>query len=244
MMACVSGLATRFSLALVLAARKSWSRCSVDSKRRDSGLSVRTMSNAAMRGRRAGSVPVADSNKAFAKDVPWSAVTWEHRIPEPFPASIPHAANSLDEVYLRGSFNLNLEPGGLQRIVGEAFRALRPGGLLRMHGLGGDRPLDGALPPLPGPAAVAERVPPAIEPMQMMVAAGLIDVQFERLSQTAHFTIAGVPMREVILTGRKPGYRPKKFTHQAVYLGPLAQVTDDFGNNFPRGERVQLNIHD
>jgi hypothetical protein len=29
-----------------------------------------------------------------------------------------------------------------------------------------------------------------------------------------------------------------------VYLGPLARVTDDFGNVFPRGERVSLNIQD
>ena len=51
-------------------------------------------------------------------------------------------------------------------------------------------------------------------------------------------------MREVLLTGRKPDYRSREPTHQAVYLGPLAQVTDDFGNVFRRGERVSLNIHD
>jgi hypothetical protein len=51
-------------------------------------------------------------------------------------------------------------------------------------------------------------------------------------------------MREIVLIGHKPGYRPKKLTHQAVYLGPLAEVIDDFGNAFRRGERVSLNIHD
>jgi catechol 2,3-dioxygenase-like lactoylglutathione lyase family enzyme len=192
----------------------------------------------------AGSVPDADHTRAFAKDVPRPAVSWEHRIPAGLPESIPHADNSLDEVHLQGTFNLNLPPGELARMVREAFRALRPGGELRMHGLAGDRPLDAPLPRLPGPAAVVEHVPAAIEPMRVMQEAGLVEVRFDRLSKTAHFTIAGVPMREVILLGRKPGYRPKKLTHQAVYLGPLAQVTDDFGNVFARGERVSLNIHD
>jgi uncharacterized membrane protein len=60
----------------------------------------------------------------------------------------------------------------------------------------------------------------------------------------ANFFVNGVQMREILLVGLKPGHRPQNKTHQAVYLGPLAQVADDFGNVFPRGERVSLNIHD
>jgi catechol 2,3-dioxygenase-like lactoylglutathione lyase family enzyme len=191
-----------------------------------------------------GSVPELDHKGAFAKDVARPLVVWEHRIPDVFPTPIPHAENSLDEIHLEGTINLNLEPGELARILSDAVRSLRPGGSLRMHGLAGDRPLTVPLPALPGPAAVVRHVPAAVEPMRAMVEAGLIEIRFERLSKTAHFTITGVEMREIVLTGRKPGYRPKKLTHQAVYLGPLAQVTDDFGNVFPRGERVSLNIHD
>ena len=33
-------------------------------------------------------------------------------------------------------------------------------------------------------------------------------------------------------------------THQAVYLGPMGQVTDDFGNVFRRGVPTPLNVHD
>ena len=74
--------------------------------------------------------------------------------------------------------------------------------------------------------------------------AGFVDIRFETLSQTAYFTIDGIGMREVRVSARKPGHRPKAATHQAVYLGPLAQVTDDFGNTFRRGEPTALNVHD
>jgi catechol 2,3-dioxygenase-like lactoylglutathione lyase family enzyme len=191
-----------------------------------------------------GSVPKLEHNDAFAKKDLRPRVVWEHRIPEILPLQIPHAENSLDEINLEGTINLNLEPGELARILIEALRSLRPGGSLRIDGLASDQPLTVPLPALPGPAGVVQRVPSAVEPMRAMVEAGLIEIRFEKLSRTAHFTIGGVEMREVVLTGRKPGYRPAKLTHQAVYLGPLAQVTDDFGNIFRRGERVRLNIHD
>jgi catechol 2,3-dioxygenase-like lactoylglutathione lyase family enzyme len=191
-----------------------------------------------------GSVPKLDQKAAFEKEGARQRVVWEHRIPEAFPSQIPHADNNVDEIRLEGSINLNLGPVELARLLGEAFRALRPGGLLRVHGLAGDRRLTVPLPPLPGPAAVVQHVPAAVEAMRAMVDAGLIGIRFEKLSKTAHFTIGGVEMREVELIGSKPGYRPGKLTRQAVYLGPLAQVTDDFGNVFPRGERVRLNIHD
>jgi catechol 2,3-dioxygenase-like lactoylglutathione lyase family enzyme len=187
-----------------------------------------------------GSVPEV---KALAMDVPGEKVSWEHRIPAPIPDAIPHDTNSLEEVRLEGTINLSLESGALDRLIKDAWRALRPGGSLRIHGLGGDRPLTTSLPPLPGPAAVVERVPASNEPLDAMAKAGFVGIRFQTLSR-AHFVIAGVPMREVILVGQKPGYRPKKATHQVVYLGPLAQVMDDFGNVFVRGQAVALNVHD
>ncbi len=51
-------------------------------------------------------------------------------------------------------------------------------------------------------------------------------------------------MRELRIVARKPGHRPGTTTHQAVYLGPMGQVTDDFGNVFRRGVPTPLNVHD
>jgi hypothetical protein len=189
-------------------------------------------------------IPSLAAQIAPAASVARSAARWQYRIPEPLPASIPAADNSLEEVLFEGAFNVMCEEGALVRLTQEAFRALKPGGRLRMHGLAGDGSLNSDLPPLPGPASVVQKVPAAIEPMQILLHAGFNGVRFEKLSQIAHFTVAGVPMREVSLIGTKPGYRPKKLTHCAVYLGPLSQVTDDFGNVFRRGEHVSLNIHD
>jgi catechol 2,3-dioxygenase-like lactoylglutathione lyase family enzyme len=191
-----------------------------------------------------GSVPTVTAAMSLAKDVARPRVTWEHRIPEGVPESIPQSDNSVDEIHLSGTMNAKLSPGAFDGLIKDAFRALRPGGIVRLHGLAGDTTFSGALPALPGPAAMVEHVPSTIEVLQALTRPGFVDVKLEKLSKTAHFTIAGVPMREVVVVGRKPGYRTKKLTHQAVYLGPLAQVTDDFGNVFRRGERVSLNIHD
>jgi hypothetical protein len=69
-------------------------------------------------------------------------------------------------------------------------------------------------------------------------------VQIEKLSQAAHFVVDDVPMRELRITARKPGHRPKAASHRAVYLGPLKEVADDFGNVFRRGVVTPLNVHD
>jgi hypothetical protein len=171
-------------------------------------------------------------------------IVWQHQIPSPFPQRISHPDNSVHEVVLEGTANLRPESTSLAAALAECYRVLRPGGELRLHGLAGDKPFTKVPPNLPGPAAVVEHVPVEIEPMQAMIRAGFVQVRFEKLSPVPNFIVDEVRMREILLTGFKPGHRPSRTTHQAIYLGPLAQVTDDFGNVFPRGEHVPLNIHD
>jgi catechol 2,3-dioxygenase-like lactoylglutathione lyase family enzyme len=169
---------------------------------------------------------------------------WEHHLVNPVPDRIPHDNNTLDRVMLKGTANLRPEKARLQSIVRDAFRALRPGGEIFMHSLGADRPVPEPLPTLPGPASSVQFVPTEISQMQALVEGGFVEVRFEKLSQKPYFVIQGAQLREVLLAGRKPGHRPRKAAHQAIYLGPLAEVRDDFGNVFRRGDRVPLNIHD
>lgn len=168
---------------------------------------------------------------------------WEHRLREAMPARIPHDDNTLHEIRLEGS--INVAPGAehRDRLFAESLRTLRPGATIYVHGLAGDRPCAAAMA-LPGPAAAVQHVPAVGEVTAELARAGFVDIRIETLSQAVHFIVDGVPMRELRVVARKPGHRPRAATHQAVYLGPLAQVEDDFGNVFRRGVPTLLNVHD
>jgi hypothetical protein len=187
-----------------------------------------------------GTAPGKPATTAFAKDVPRATVTWTHRLGDPVPDRIPHDDNSVHEVFLEGTYNDAVDPAPLLKDI---LRVLRPGGLVHIHGLAGDGPFL-KTPDLPGPAAAVRRVPVENEPLKALLDAGFVDARFATLSEKAHFTVDGVAMREIRVAGRKPGFRPKIAAHVAVYLGPLAQVTDDYGNVYPRGERTMVNVHD
>jgi catechol 2,3-dioxygenase-like lactoylglutathione lyase family enzyme len=171
------------------------------------------------------------------------ARAWEHQLSEPIPSRIPHDDNSLHEVRLQGSINAAMDAPHRAGLIAEALRVLRPGAALYLHGLAGDR-RSRVRPALPGPAAAVEHVPATAEVVAELERAGFVEVQIEKLSSTAHFVIDGAPMRELRILARKPGHRPQAATHAAVYLGPLREVADDFGNVFRRGETTALNVHD
>jgi catechol 2,3-dioxygenase-like lactoylglutathione lyase family enzyme len=170
-------------------------------------------------------------------------LAWEHRLRDPIPARIPHDDNSLHEVRLEGSINVALDATNRSGLLAESLRALRPGAEIFVHGLAGDRP-GLPCPVLPGPAAAVQHVPATGDVVDELVRIGFVEVRIEKLSQTAYFVVEGVPMRELQVVARKPGHRPRTATHQAVYLGPMGQVTDDFGNVFRRGVPTLLNVHD
>jgi catechol 2,3-dioxygenase-like lactoylglutathione lyase family enzyme len=170
-------------------------------------------------------------------------LAWEHRLRDPVPARIPHDDNTLHEIRLEGSINVAPEADNRPALLAESFRTLQPGASIYLHGLAGDRRC-GSNPQLPGPAAAVQHVPAAGDVVDDLVRTGFVGIEIEKLSETAYFVVDGVPMRELRIVARKPGYRPARATHDAVYLGPMAQVTDDFGNVFRRGVATPLNIHD
>src|SRR5262245_35619172 len=83
-----------------------------------------------------GSIPISTltSTAAFEK------ARWTHRLGEPFPAKIPLDANALGEIALEGSVNAYPSTEHRPGLMPEAFRALRPGGEVHIHGLTGDQP--------------------------------------------------------------------------------------------------------
>lgn len=168
---------------------------------------------------------------------------WAHRLADAIPARIPHDDNSLHEIRFEGTINVQPDAPNRHGLLSDAWRALRPAGTLHVHGLAGDRPSPTA-PSLPGPAAAVQFVPSTCEVVEEISRAGFVDIQIETLSEKAYFVVEGVPMRELRVVARKPGHRPKAAAHQAIYLGPMKQVIDDFGNVYRRGMATTVNVHD
>ncbi len=168
-----------------------------------------------------------------------TAATWLHNLAQPLPERLDLSDDSIDEVYLQGTFNRLHEPAPLARFLAEALRVLRPGGTILAHGLVADRPLEKP-PALPGPAALVSHVPLEDWPAETLAAAGWIDVQLTMLAASACFTVDGVELRQFKALGRKPVVEQSPVAATAVYRGPFQMVTDDRGHQFLRGKRVAV----
>lgn len=131
-------------------------------------------------------------------------VVIEHRLTDPVPALLPSADETVDEVRLRGTFNLPLDEVAKRRLLQEAKRVLRPAGKIFVHVLVADKPLAGP-PQLPGPAASVQHVPLQDQPSRLLEQAGFERVQFLKFDTKPCFVRDGVSMREMQLVGWKPG---------------------------------------
>jgi len=189
-----------------------------------------------------GAVPAAAPGPVVTLSKPLSS--WTHRLGAALPDRIPHDANSLTEVMLEGSFNAGRDAVNLDKLMAEALRVLRPGGAIRLHGLTGDSTGNYGKLFLPGPASAVEYAPTPSELTAALTRSGFRDIHIILLSQKPYFVVEEVGMREIRIQARKPGHRTQQKTHHAVYRGPLAEVTDDYGNVFRRGELTPLNVHD
>jgi catechol 2,3-dioxygenase-like lactoylglutathione lyase family enzyme len=163
---------------------------------------------------------------------------WEHRLTDPWPGRIDRADGALDEVRLEGAFNAAVDPGRLDALLAEVCRVLRPGGRVAVHGLVGDRPLPGT-PGLPGLASLVQRVPVETEPLEALRRAGFGGLFYEKLGDIHCFQVSGVELREMRLVGWKSAGAAWP-TVEVVYKGPFAQVTDEDGTVFRRGEPVTV----
>src|SRR5262247_771665 len=189
-----------------------------------------------------GAVPAAAPGPVVILSKP--LLSWTHRLGAALPDRIPHEDNSLTEVMLEGSFNARRDAVNLDQLIAEALRVLRPGGEIRLHRLTSDSTGNYGKLFLPGPASAVEYAPTPSELTSALTRAGFRDVHIVLLSQKPYFVVEGVGMREIRIHARKPGHRTQQKTRHAVYRGPLAEVTDDYGNVFRRGEITPLNAHD
>lgn len=172
------------------------------------------------------------------------AITWTHNLGELVTLPLSQDNNSVQEVVLEGTVNAAPAALDLPSLLKEALRILKPGGTITLHGLAADRPLTGPSPALPGPAAAVQHVPdfPSIVPL--LHAAGFRGARFAKLSEKGYFEAEGIPLREVLATASKPGFRSSKKDQTVVYLGPQNAVEDDFGNRFLKGVPQAVNMND
>ena len=170
-----------------------------------------------------------------------AVASWQHRLGDPFPSSLPYDAGTLDTVRLDGSINAAPDSANRKDLMRELQRVLRPDGSLHIHGLAGDRRSPAPVS-LPGPAAAVQYVPAVEEAVDEVTRAGFVDVAIEKLSSNAYFVVDGVAFRELRVVARKPAERGAH-AHEAVYLGPMAQVVDDFGTIFRKGVATPIDAH-
>jgi catechol 2,3-dioxygenase-like lactoylglutathione lyase family enzyme len=179
-------------------------------------------------------IPDPQNRPGRPAEVPPAGVVVEHSLMDAVPDRFPHADGSADEVRLRGSLNVPLDPETAARLMREAARVLRPGGRLFVQTLVGERAV--ADPRLPGPAGVVRFVPRESSPIHLMESAGFRGVRLVKFDEKPCFEAKGGPMREQQLEGFTPAADSK--TVQVVYKGPFRQLVADDGTVFLRGERV------
>ncbi|MFM9062687.1 MAG: ArsI/CadI family heavy metal resistance metalloenzyme [Pirellula sp.] len=126
--------------------------------------------------------------------LPEDATVWEHRLGSPIPARIDACDNSVDEVRLRGSFNLPMTVEDRQRLMSESVRVLKPGGRLLIRTLSGEK--EHASPNLTGPGSVVKFVPSKDELMQIVSSSSLSGLRLLKYDDPPCFVHDGIAMRE------------------------------------------------
>ena len=166
-------------------------------------------------------------------------VEWEHRLGSPFPRPLPFVEQSLNEVRLRGTFNLPGDPAIRRANLAECWRMLKPGGRVVLHHLTGEAALPPGSLPLPGPAAVVEEVPVDAQLLAWLDEAGFCDVRLTKFGSAPSFTVQGVQLRETIVQAIRPP-RAEDEEVLVMYKGPFRELVDDAGRVFRRGDRAWI----
>jgi catechol 2,3-dioxygenase-like lactoylglutathione lyase family enzyme len=171
---------------------------------------------------------------------PWRAQaeprTWTHALTAPIPERIGFADASLDEVCVEGTFNGPRDDGKKQAFLSEIARVLRPGGTVAIHGMAGDRPFPGT-PAFPGIAALVQHVPTVAELTEQLHNAGFGNLFLEKCDSVC-LSVPGVELREIRLLATRPESTESASAGYVMYRGPFAEVTDDDGAVYRRGDRV------
>ncbi len=151
------------------------------------------------------------------------------------------ADNSVDLVISNCVLNL-VDEADRSQLISEIFRVLKPGGRVAISDIVSDEVVpqhlreDGELWSGCISGAFHER-----GFLDAFASAGFIAVGYDKWDEQPWQVVEGIEFRSVTLTAVKPSAVPNRDLGQAVlYKGPFAEVVDERGIRYPRGERIAV----
>ena len=152
--------------------------------------------------------------------------------------------NSIDLVISNCVLNLVADEEK-QQLVSEIYRVLKPGGRVAISDIISDRPIPRSMKNNPElwsgciSGAFGESEFPHV-----FAATGFHAPCYDKWDASPWQVIEGIEFRSVTLTAVKPAQQSDQCSESSViYRGPFAEVTDDAGNCYQRGQRVPVNSH-
>lgn len=151
------------------------------------------------------------------------------------------ADNSVDLVISNCVLNL-VSDAEKQQLVDEIFRVVKPGGRIAISDIISDEFIPEHLKAdkelwsgcISG--AFQEK-----EMLDMFKEAGFIAVAYDKWAGEPWQVVEGIEFRSATLTAIKPEQTAKiDKGHAVIYRGPFDSVTDDNGNEYPKGERMAV----
>ncbi|MEO8417379.1 MAG: methyltransferase domain-containing protein, partial [Methylophilaceae bacterium] len=148
---------------------------------------------------------------------------------------------SVDLVISNCVLNL-VDDAAKPKLVHEIFRVLKPGGRIAIS----DIVADEAVPPhlKADPDLWSGCISGAFgehEFVQAFVDAGFQAVRIDKWSAEPWQVVESIEFRSVTVTAVKPaGKECLDYGHAVIYRGPFAEVRDEEGHIFPRGERIAV----
>ena len=155
--------------------------------------------------------------------------------------------NSVDLVISNCVLNLVADEDK-QQLVSEIFRILKPGGRIAISDIISDQPVPQSMKNNPElwsgciSGAFGES-----EFLQIFADAGFHASCYDKWDVRPWQVVEGIEFRSATLTAAKPVCLSDQCSESyVIYRGPFAEVTDDAGNCYQRGQRVPVNrqIHE
>ena len=151
------------------------------------------------------------------------------------------ADNSVDLVISNCVLNL-VHDNDKQQLINEIHRVLKPGGRIAIADIVSDEPSPPHLKS--NPELWSGCISGAFDELSFVRAfldAGFIAVKLDKWDEQPWQTVEGIEYRSVTITAVKGDPDPCLDSgHAVIYKGPFAEIRDDEGHVFPRGERMAI----